>query len=192
MRSAPPGDDKVRPWLAGVLRNLARMSVRTAVRRRDRERAWMGDDQALPSADALLERLEAQQLLLDEVQRLDEPYRTTILLLYAEGLPASDIADRLDVPDSTVRWRHRQALESLRKVLAEKDPQRRRLKALLLPVGGAAAAIEGGYFGGKSVWAGLAVMLASVLSLWPSHAPVPDHWSASAAATRRRSISTPT
>ena len=170
LRSAPPSDEKVRPWLAGVLRNVARMSVRTAVRRRGRERAWVDDDEALPSAEELLERLEAQELLLNEVQRLDEPYRTTILLLYFEGLPAADIADRLDVPDSTIRWRHRHALESLRKVLAEKDPERRRLKALLIPAGGAAAvAVESstGLFGGKSVWAGLAVVLASVLSLWP-------------------------
>lgn len=36
--AAPPSEEKVRPWLAGVLRNLARMSVRTAVRRRGRER----------------------------------------------------------------------------------------------------------------------------------------------------------
>lgn len=59
LKAAPPDADKVQPWLAGVLRNLARMNARTAIRRRGREHAWIEEDGAAPSPEQLLDRAEA-------------------------------------------------------------------------------------------------------------------------------------
>jgi len=42
-------------------------------------------------------------LVADEVVRLDEPYRSTIVLRYFEELTSPEIARRLDVPEGTVR-----------------------------------------------------------------------------------------
>jgi hypothetical protein len=45
---------------------------------------------------------------------LDEPFRSTILLRFAERLTPTQIARRLAIPASTVRWRLKEALARLR------------------------------------------------------------------------------
>lgn len=76
-------------------------------------------DDATPSSDELLERHEAQQLLARLVGELGEPYRSTILLRYAEGLEPTEIAHRQGVPAGTVRWRVKEGLARLRAELDE-------------------------------------------------------------------------
>src|SRR5262245_37939691 len=76
------------PWLAQVLRNLARMRGRAARVRRERrdELVWLESARAVPpSPEALLDRLEIERLLGRLVAELDEPYRATVLLRYQEG-----------------------------------------------------------------------------------------------------------
>jgi RNA polymerase sigma-70 factor, ECF subfamily len=62
----------------------------------------------------------------DEVRRLyaalDElatPDRTVLVLHYLQGLSYSEMASVLDEPSGTVKWRTREALSSLRLLLAE-------------------------------------------------------------------------
>jgi RNA polymerase sigma-70 factor (ECF subfamily) len=99
LRSPPRRDRAAEPWLAEVLRNFARRALRTDTRARRRE---SGRDAVAPSAattpDVLLERAEAQRLLAELVMALDEPFRSTVLLRYFEGLSAADIARTQEIP----------------------------------------------------------------------------------------------
>jgi hypothetical protein len=116
-----------------VLGNAVRKRARTEGRRRARERAAPPPD-AVPDAQALGERVEAQRLVADAVLALDEPYRSTVLLCYFEGLAPSEIARRQGLPAGTVRWRLCEALARLRARLEAAYGERRRWQLLLLPL----------------------------------------------------------
>lgn len=113
---SPPGQGRpLRPWLARVVRNAARFRWRSDANRAAREAATAGNrDAVTPTSEELLARHELQQLLAKLVGELDEPFRATILLRYAEGLEPTQIARRLSIPAGTVRWRIKEGLERLR------------------------------------------------------------------------------
>ncbi len=75
----------LRPWLAGVLRNLARERARGAGRRARREREAARPEGLEPTAN-VLERIENFRVLARAVIELDEPCRSTIVQAYFEGL----------------------------------------------------------------------------------------------------------
>lgn len=116
---APPERGSVRGWLAGVLRNRARMHVRGEVRRRRREQLCHESDHTFVSPEQVVQRIEAEQRLAQAVLELPEPLRATVLLRYFEGLSAADIARRENIPAGTVRWRLSIALGRLRTDLGE-------------------------------------------------------------------------
>jgi RNA polymerase sigma-70 factor (ECF subfamily) len=60
-----------------------------------------------------VERRELRTLLRQMVDRLPEKYRTVIELCYFEGLSVVQIAEFLQLPETTIRWRIRQAREIL-------------------------------------------------------------------------------
>jgi RNA polymerase sigma-70 factor (ECF subfamily) len=126
-RRSAPGDRPLRPWLARVIRNLVKMQSRSDVRREHREAA-VADDARAPAADELVDRVAMQRALADAVLALSEPYRSTVLLHYFEGLSSAEIARRLQIPDGTVRRRLKFALDELRAHFERRD--RRGLYAL--------------------------------------------------------------
>jgi RNA polymerase sigma-70 factor (ECF subfamily) len=135
--SPPARDRAAAPWLAEVLRNFVRGAHRSGrARRRREERAAELPVPSVPSPEQLLERAEAQRLLVGLVVALDEPYRTAILLRYFEGLTAAVIARTQGVPAGTVRWRIKQGLARLRAELERRhgDGMARWL-GLLVPTG---------------------------------------------------------
>lgn len=154
LTSGPSEDRPLRPWLGGVVRNLWRSRARASARRVARETAAVvDDDRGVPTPAQLIERVETQQLLARCVLELDEPFRSTLLLRYYEGLSAAEIARRMELPAGTVRWRLKRGLEVLR---GELDQQfagdRKRWAALVAPLawnangkagGGIAAAAKG-------------------------------------------------
>src|SRR5690606_32968193 len=92
---------------------LARMRRRGAGRRRERERrAEVADE--VPTPDELVDRARAQQTVARRVLELAEPYRSTVLLRYYEGLSSAEIGRRQDVPAATVRSRLKTGLDRLR------------------------------------------------------------------------------
>jgi RNA polymerase sigma factor (sigma-70 family) len=128
-------DGPVRPWLAGVLRNLARLRARSSARRRRRDAAGGAADGAAPTPAELVERVETQRLVAGLVIGLAEPFRSTLLLRYYEGMSAAEVARRLGTPPGTVRWRLKQALDQLRSALdSAHGGKRDRWNALLLPM----------------------------------------------------------
>ncbi|MHC4957813.1 MAG: RNA polymerase sigma factor [Planctomycetota bacterium] len=111
---APRG--RVRAWMAAVLRNLTRDRRRRGARRRRREAVAARPEQIDGVADAA-ERAELTRGIGAAVRALEEPYRTTVLLHFFEGLRCSEIARREGVPASTVRNRLRRALPLLRTLI---------------------------------------------------------------------------
>ncbi|HTE53928.1 MAG TPA: sigma-70 family RNA polymerase sigma factor [Kofleriaceae bacterium] len=137
--SRPPRESgPLRPWLAGVARNLARMRARSSGRRTRREESAVGPEPA-PSPEELVARVEMQQQVVRRVLDLDEPFRSTLLLRYCEGCSAAEIARRQEVPAGTVRWRLKRGLDDLRRQLDDSHQgDRKRWALLLAPMSGTA------------------------------------------------------
>ncbi|HET9987139.1 MAG TPA: sigma-70 family RNA polymerase sigma factor, partial [Kofleriaceae bacterium] len=108
-----PDDRPLRPWLARVARNVARMRGRSAARRATRE-ARSASDETATRPDQLFERVEMQRLLTSYVLELESGDRDVILLHFFEGLSSAEIGRRLGIPDGTVRWRLKRGLDALR------------------------------------------------------------------------------
>ena len=130
----PPADDRpLRPWLTRVIVNLARMRTRSHKRRGIRETRSTELVEPPATPDDLVERVELQQLVAGEVLALAEPYRSTVLLHYFEGLTSAEIARRLQLPEGTVRRRLKVALDELR---ARIEAKHRGSLAALAPLAG--------------------------------------------------------
>ncbi len=128
----------LRPWLAGVARNLARMRARSSGRRTRREESTDRPEPA-PTPEELVARVEMQQQVARRVLDLPEPFRSTLILRYYEGCSAAEIARRQEVPAGTVRWRLKRGLDDLRQQLDDANQgDRRRWALLLAPLAGAA------------------------------------------------------
>jgi RNA polymerase sigma-70 factor (ECF subfamily) len=110
----PPGPSTpLRRWLGAVARNFARQDRRADARRAARELS-SARPEAVASAHESVEAIAIQRELFEAVLALDEPYRTTIVQRFYEGLPPREIARRANVPVKTVKTRLARALEKLR------------------------------------------------------------------------------
>ena len=127
---APAAPDSLRAWLARVARNAALNLRRGERRRAARERA-SAREEAAPLESEVAERLAEQARVAEAVRALREPYRTTIILRYAEGLPPREVARRLGVPVETVRSQQKRGLAELRRRL-ERDVGGQRALAVVL------------------------------------------------------------
>lgn len=106
----------LRAWLGGVVRNLAQQGRRERGRRARREEL-AARPEALPSAADALQRLAVQQDVVRAVLGLTEPYRSTVVLRFYEGLPPRAIAARQGLPVATVKTRLARGLALLREQL---------------------------------------------------------------------------
>lgn len=109
-----------RAWLATILRRRAMARYR----RDDRFTGADADDGVTGPAvspEGIALALERERLVLEAVERLEEPYRTTVYLRYREGLSGQAIAERTGAPLKTVRTRLHRGLERLRQDLGRQD-----------------------------------------------------------------------
>jgi RNA polymerase sigma factor (sigma-70 family) len=163
----PPSTDRpVRPWLAGVLRKLAKLRARGRGRRARREMAAeLGDAPASP--EALIARVQTERRITELVLALDEPFRSTLLLRYYEGRTAAQIARATGVPAGTVRWRLKEGLDRIRRDLDRQDRSWRAVLVPLLPIPRKAPAVLEGValMSLKKMIAGLAVLVALLIGL---------------------------
>jgi RNA polymerase sigma factor (sigma-70 family) len=167
LRAKPATDRGLRPWLAAVMRNAARLRVRTDAHRSSRER-HSAREEALPSSHELAARADLQRVVVEQLLLLDEPFRSTILLCFFEGLAPSEVARRQGVPAGTVRSRLSRGLELLRRRLDEQNggDRARWLSALCLPTAGEliGGPLVTGILMKKMAWIVLALVVA--LSGW--------------------------
>lgn len=161
-----PDDRPLRPWLSRVVRNVVRMRTRSTKRREGRELAAPAPSPG-PTAEELIDRVELQRMVAGEVLALAEPYRSTVLLHYFEGLSSADIARRLAIPDGTVRRRLKTALDELRARIAARD-RKRGVTAVLAPL--LAVPVDSAQLAGgmtmKKLLAGFAVLVLLLGGIW--------------------------
>src|SRR5262245_54597138 len=82
---APARVEHPRAWLATVLRNVLHGRRRATAPRESRERA-AARAEALPATDDVVARAEAQRVLVAHVLALEEPWRSSVLLRWFDGL----------------------------------------------------------------------------------------------------------
>jgi RNA polymerase sigma-70 factor, ECF subfamily len=109
----------IRGWLARVLKNEAVDSLRSKQRRQAREQRLPKPENPFTPHE-LLEKSEAQNLVHQALQDLDEPNRLLLLMRYFQQLSPQEIAQNLNVSVPTVRVRLTRALGALRKRLRTK------------------------------------------------------------------------
>jgi RNA polymerase sigma-70 factor (ECF subfamily) len=143
LRSPPDIDRPVRPWLRRVAVNLARMRYRGRTRRAANESVIDAQTEPVPTPEQLLERAQLERRLAELVIELDEPFRTTVLLRYREGLTAEQIANQQGLPAGTVRGRLKTAVDRLRRELDEREHKRMRAMFAPLAAGTARAPAPG-------------------------------------------------
>jgi RNA polymerase sigma-70 factor (ECF subfamily) len=175
LRRPPRPDREARPWLARVVRNLARNTRRGRSRREARE-GRAHEERESPGPADLAQEAEAQRLLAEAVTRLAEPLRAVIVLRYFQGLDSTAAAERLGVPASTVRTRVQRALEELRADLDRRcEGGRRSWAALLVPLArssegaldpAAAGAALVGSWPAVAAGAAMGVLAVSGAALW--------------------------
>ena len=129
---------RVRAWLARATVYLASNQRRSQSRRRERERS-QARPEAQPSTHDVVERNSLLIQVVKAVDALPEPYRTTVLLRYLDGLPTRDIARQTDVTEAVVRKRLSRGLSTLRTQLGHQGVDGRALSALLSVPGLAAS-----------------------------------------------------
>ncbi len=110
----------VRGWFASILRNLSRTQGRSERRRSEREDLLRVPDR-LPSTLQVVERAGAYQEIVAELMQLAEPYRSTLLYRFFDGLSLREIAERMSLTESTVSTRTQEGLRRLRLRLKPND-----------------------------------------------------------------------
>lgn len=128
-RQPDPAD--LKPWLAATVRGLGLNRRRAERRRKERERLSASPE----SVTSPTELLGLRQEVVNAVLRLDEPFRTTITLAYAEGLSPAEIAVRESVAPGTVRSRLHRAHALLERDLGTREGGARPYAILAGPAG---------------------------------------------------------
>ena len=114
-------DAVARRWMAKVARNFTRSGRRKerAVRHAERQAARPESSDSGPAE--IVARAELLQKVSAAVLELREPYRSTLLMRYLDGLSAEEIARRQEVSGSTVRNRLRRGLAQARAKLSGRN-----------------------------------------------------------------------
>ncbi len=136
MQRAPQDLVDPRAWLTKVAQNVSRNFGRGEKRRRLREQA-AARLEAMPDTVDVIKRAHLHTQMVEAVLGLDEPYRTTVLLRFFEGLPPAEIAERLGRPVNTVRSQIGRGLALLRTKLDAKFGDRETWGMAFLPLFGA-------------------------------------------------------
>ncbi len=104
---------RLRAWLAAVTRRMARDTLRARSRRARRE-AHAAQSESVAGSGDVVERSAQLEELLHTVRGLAEPYRSTVLLRYMDGLTTVEVAARTSASEELVRKRLSRALARLR------------------------------------------------------------------------------
>ncbi len=106
----------LRAYLKGIVRRLALRNRRVAAERRWREQRVARAEASYAERDALT-RLDLHQRLSVAVMSLAEPYRSTVVMRFFDGLSSQQIARRKGIRAQTVRQHLSRALAELRRRL---------------------------------------------------------------------------
>jgi RNA polymerase sigma-70 factor (ECF subfamily) len=112
-------------FLWRVALNICYDELRKIKRRRefafDARMEEAGDEEMAveaPSPDVSLVEQERAAVVRKALVRLDEPYRSVVVLRHFEGLKFREIGEVLEIPEGTVKSRMAEALSQLNKILS--------------------------------------------------------------------------
>jgi RNA polymerase sigma-70 factor, ECF subfamily len=122
--------DAARPFAPWFLRSVANAAVQAA-RKQERQLSLDADVQdgesdltfadllpdAAPSPDEAAEGAEMQQAVWSALQQLPPEQRAAVVQRYYLGLGEDEMADQMDIPPGTVKWRLHAARKQLRGLL---------------------------------------------------------------------------
>lgn len=126
--------DKFAAWLYAITRHAAyRLGQRS---RQERARRVELDEALLENSAALAQPFKPNESFKTAwvragVERLDEDYRLLLQLRFYDEMPLRRIADFLDLPLTTVKWRLHRAKQLLRRQLepqTESQPQKQKTR----------------------------------------------------------------
>lgn len=106
----------VRSWLFTVARNIVIDEWRSARHRSERTVADVPEQSDAPDGT---DQLLLSWVVAEALTRLSAEHRAVLLECYYRGLPVSEAARRLDIPEGTVKSRTHYALRALRLALEE-------------------------------------------------------------------------
>jgi RNA polymerase sigma-70 factor, ECF subfamily len=109
-------EGSARAWLFKVARNLVIDEWRT--RRAQLEVPTAEPPESAPLVDETDQLLESW-VVADAVSRLSQDHRLVLLECYYRGMSVAEAAQRLDIPEGTVKSRTHYALRALRLALEE-------------------------------------------------------------------------
>jgi len=116
LRHPPRAGKQAYSWFFKVVRNFSISLYRSENRRRAREES-AARPEGPPTPEEIVEKIEMRRILADAVLSLKEPYRSSIVLRFYEGLSCKEMARRLGVPSATVRTRINRGIDHLRNSL---------------------------------------------------------------------------
>ncbi|MBN2716519.1 MAG: sigma-70 family RNA polymerase sigma factor [Deltaproteobacteria bacterium] len=114
----------VRPWLCGIAARVALDFNRLAYRRREVLTDRVEEETVASHPEAALDRKNAQRQLLAALSSLDMERRSVFVLHDLEGRNMREIAEFLDVPQSTLYSRLNMARQQLNTLLGRKPVKR--------------------------------------------------------------------
>ncbi|MCK6445630.1 MAG: sigma-70 family RNA polymerase sigma factor [Planctomycetes bacterium] len=117
LQRAPRDGSLPKRWWRALLRNLALDAWLADERRRDRELSSEAPKPTSSPADVLEHESERRRLVAALLE-LDEPYRSTLIARFFDGLDVRELAARTGVPLETVRTRQKRGLALLRAKLS--------------------------------------------------------------------------
>jgi RNA polymerase sigma-70 factor (ECF subfamily) len=121
------GESKLSTWLFSITVNLCRNRLRS---RKRRERVWrifqalttpIEDSPSQP--EDMIVKKQADSLLFNAVQSLDEKHRLPVILRYYHDCSVIEIAQILDIPEGTVHSRLNTARKKLKNCLSETNKE---------------------------------------------------------------------
>ena len=108
----------LRSWLFGILINRCRKHVRSAIRRRQREKAAMA---LRPEMTVVAEDDQRLEKLQKSLERLCPEHRELIILRFYENMSVLQTAMTLEIPEGTVKSRCHAAIADLRRLMENDD-----------------------------------------------------------------------
>jgi RNA polymerase sigma-70 factor (ECF subfamily) len=170
LRNPPALEGETRGWLGTVVRNVRRMELRGDRRRLARESSAVDPDARVASTADLADEVELGRILAEELLRLDEPYRETLLLTFYRDQTSAEVGAQRGIPGATVRTHVKVGLERLRRRLDERYGERATWKRAFVPMAALPRVAAKGALMGKATAATIAAVGALGLLAVQHHA----------------------